>query len=202
MRVPYAWRRSVALPVVLLDRLLRRLLGMFPYWDDPDCLFQIRIIKAPRDMPLSGHPMPAGAPVVELHFWNENVPPMPEGGPHLAWARHFRFMAVESLRHLAQAVARDPRLKGVQAVKGTTVILDPSDHAEVRFLFERFGFCVRRYRSPLGCFGEFWENLYTWLLMAAFNLPSLKGRPPFGLSRSEIWMPVEELLHRYGDCSP
>jgi len=185
-------------PVLLLDKAVRRLYGIFEYWDDPRCLFRVRAIGAPHALLLPGQEVPAGAPVVELHFWNEHIPPLPEEGPDPAWALRFRRMVVDSFRHLADVVRHDPRLAGVQAVGATTVLFDIEDNPQMGVLLKRFGFSIYPHRSRLGRFGTIWENLYTWWLMAAFDAPSSSRRNPFRMVRTEIWMPIDELMGRFG----
>ena len=54
------------------------------------------------------------------------------------------------------------------------------------------------YRSPLGRFGEFWENFYAWWLMWAFNAASLRHRRLLHMRRAELWMSAVEFMSRYG----
>jgi len=63
---------------------------------------------------------------------------------------------------------------------------------------QRLGFTVTPYRSPLGRFGEFWENLYAYGLIWAYNPASVHQRQLLGLHRTEMWMPADEFLRRYG----
>lgn len=64
----------------------------------------------------------------------------------------------------------------------------------------RLGFMVLPYHSPLGRFGEFWENFYTWMIIWAFNAASLRHRHLHRLRRSEVWMSVDEFLRRYKEA--
>jgi len=47
-------------------------------------------------------------------------------------------------------------------------------------------------------FIEFWENLYSWWLMQAYNPHSLRHRTFSGMGRSEVWMLGADFLKRYG----
>lgn len=180
------------------DRFLRRVLGVSEFCDDPDGLLRVRRTPAPHSVTLPDRQIPSGAPILELHVWNEHVPPMPAAGPDLAWAVRSQRRFTASLHALALQMRRDPRFAGVQAVTGVTVLAFTADGAEGVNLFERLGFTVCPYHNPLGHFGEFWENLYTWAIMWAFNEASLSRRRLLHLRRSEIWMTTEEFLHRYG----
>lgn len=198
-RAAARFTRALQKAVHILDAGLRRALGVFEFEDRPDGLLRVRLTRAARAIALPEGLIPKGAPVLELHLWNEHVPPLPEAGPDLAWAAQVRSRLVASFRALGRAVARDPRFAEVQAVGGVTVLCFAGDgRREVR-LFERLGFVVRPYRSPLGRFGEFWENLYTWAIMWAYNAATLRRRRLLRLRRGEIWMTAAEFRRRYGE---
>jgi hypothetical protein len=91
----------------------------------------------------------------------------------------------------------DPRLASVRAVGGTTALLSPGSHPGGRRFLERLGFTILPYRSPLGRFGEFWENFYAWWLMWTFNVASLRHRQLLHLRRAELWMAADEFVSRY-----
>jgi hypothetical protein len=181
-----------------LDTLLRRGNGVFVFWDHPDCVLRLQRRRAPHALRFPTHAVPAGAPVLGLHLWNEHLPPLPEAGADLAWATQMRRRFVGSLRAVAREVTRDPRLSGAQALGGTTVLLEPGEASASVRLMQRLGFTVMPTRHPLGRFGTFWDNVYAWGLMWTFNPATLRGRTLLGLRRVEMWMSVEELLRRYG----
>lgn len=180
-----------------VDALLRRANGVFEFWDDPHCVLRLQCSRAPHALRFPTQAVQAGEPVLGLHLWNEHLPPLPEAGADLAWASRMHRLFVGSLCAVAREVACDPRLSGARALGGTTVLLEPGEASASVRLMQRLGFTVLPYRHPLGRFGEFWENLYAWGLMWAFNPATLRGRTLFGLRRVEMWMPMEELLRRY-----
>lgn len=140
--------------------------------------------------------------VVMLHLWNERVPPLSADGPDLLWAAKMRRRLVYSLERLAALVATDPQLAEVRAVGGVTVLISLEGGGSTR-LMERLGFDVMAH--PAGClgrFGEFWENLYAWALMWAFNAPALQRKRLLGLRRAEIWMSRRRLLDGYWKAPP
>ena len=108
-------------------------------------------------------------------------------------------MFVHSLRAVGEQMRRDSRLGSVRAVGGATALLSLDGSSSGVAVFQRLGFTVLPYHHPLGRFGAFWDNLYAWWLMWAFNPLSLRSRRFSGLQRVEIWMPAEEFLSRYGD---
>jgi len=175
----------------LFDRFLRRVYGISEFWDDPACLLRLRVGRTAHPLPLPDGQLPAGTRVLEIHLWNEQIPPIAATGPDLAWAVQVRRRLVASLRRLAEQMRHDPRLAGVQAVGGVTVLAGEK-------LLARLGFTVFPSHNRLGRFGEFWENLYTWGIMWAFNAASLRQRHLLQLHRTEIWMSADEFLRRYG----
>jgi len=180
------------------DRSLCRLHGVFLFWDSPDCLFRAQILQASREIALPSAVIPAGEKVLALHFWNEHMPQIPPEGPTLALALRASRMVVNSFRVLAREMHRDPRMAGVQAQGGVTVLFAAGDDSSGEKLFKRLGFTTFPYSSPLGRFGEFWENFYTWALMWAYNAVSLRQRHLLALRRTESWITAEEFLRRYG----
>ena len=190
--------RPVRRIIRAFDRFLCRLQGVFVFWDDPDCMFRAQIARAPHRIVLPGATIPAGAKALALHFWNEQMPHIPAEGPTLALGLRASRMIVASFRVLAREMGRDPRLAGVQALGGTTVLFAIGDASGAEKLFTRLGFTVFPHRHPLGRFGEFWENLYTWALMWAYNAVSLRQRCLIALRRTEVWMAPGVFLRKYG----
>lgn len=181
------------------DRFLRKVLGVFEFCTGPECLLRVRRTALAHPVTLDGRTFPVGTLVVELHLWNEHLPPLPPEGPTLNWAVQTHRRLKRSFQALAASISRDPRLADAELIGGVTVLPLAGAHAGGVRLFEQLGFTILPYRNPLGRFGEFWENLYTWAVMWAFNEPTLAGRHLLGLKRSEIWMTRETLLRRHGD---
>lgn len=181
------------------DCFLRWALGVFEFCRAPDCLLRVRRMSLTHPVTLAGETFGAGTPAIELHLWNEHLPPLPAEGPTLAWAVQTQRRLKQSFRALAAQMPRDPRLADARLIGGVTVLPLAGAHAGGVRLFEQIGFTILPYHNPLGRFGEFWENLYTWGIMGAFNAPTLTGRRLLRLRRSEVWMTTAELLHRYNE---
>lgn len=184
-----------------LDRLLRCIYDVHEFCAAPNCLFRLRMSRAPHVLPLPDGEVGAGAPVVELHLWNEHLPRIPDEGPDIAWARRMHRMLIDSFQAVAAHIRHDPRSLNAQAVGGVTVMLVPGDPSGGESLMRGLGFTVLPHHSPLGRFGEFWENFYTWMLIWTFNTASLRQRRLLRLRRSEVWMSAEEFLRRYERAS-
>ncbi len=183
--------------VRLLDRILSRIYRVHRFTEDPTCVFRISVNRAPHAVALPGFHLAAGAPVILYHVDNERVPSLPPSGADLVWALAARRLMEASWRALAACMQTQPELQAAQAV-GAMSVFGALAGTGSQKLFERFGFTIIPYHSPLGRFGEFWENLYSWWLMGAYNTPSLRGRHLLDLQRIEMWMAREEFLKRFG----
>jgi hypothetical protein len=180
------------------DTFLRRWLGIVPLSGDPACLLRVRVSRTARAVSLPDGPIPAGAERLELHLWNERVPPMPPAGPDLAWALRTQRMFLGSLREAARQLRDDPRMDGVKAVTGTTVLIYDAEGVVRSRLLQGLGFTVFPVHSPLGRFGEFWENSYTRALMWAYNPSSVENLRVLEMRRDEFWMARGAFLDRFG----
>lgn len=182
------------------DAWLRSRLGVFEFCDAPDCLLRIRLNTAAHVLLLPDGTISAGAPVLELHLWNEHLPPLPPAGPDLAWAVQIRRKLIASFRSLAARIEQEPRFAAIRAIGGITVLLSPEEAGQGRTLFQHLGFSILPHPERLGRFGEFWENLYTWWIMWTFNPATLRRRRLLHLRRMEVWMSAKEFLRRYGEA--
>jgi YkoP domain len=183
------------------DAFLRRCFGivdLVPEQSDPACLLRVRVTRATHAVSLPEGPVAPGAQVLELHLWNERIPPIPPGGPDMAWARQTQRMFLASLREAARQLREDTRLAGVQAVTGTSVLVYGADGVERDRLMQWLGFSVFPARNPLGPFGQFWEIAYTWSIMWTYNAASLRTRRLRGMRRDEFWMARSRFLERFG----
>lgn len=181
-----------------IDRHMRRRLGVFEFADDPECVFRVSYARTSRTLAVGGREIPPGAPVLELHFWNEQLPPLPPEGPDLSWAVRGQRQWATSCRLLAAFLRNDPRASEVVALGGVTVLFSPGDGSGAERLFRRMGFALSPARCSLGRFGQLWENLYAWLLMWSFNQATLRHRSLLRLRRTSFWTTVDDFVTRYG----
>jgi hypothetical protein len=180
-----------------LDDWLRQIHGVFEFSEAPDCVLRLQLTRAPHPMHLGSNVIRTGEPVLELHLWNEHIPPIPAAGPDLEWANRTGRMFIHSLRAAAREMTRNPSLKEVVAVGAISAILSLHEHTGGARMMQRLGFVMVPYHSRWGRFGEFWENLYAWWLMWTFNAVSLRSRQFSHLRRTEMWMPAAEFINRY-----
>jgi len=184
-----------------IDRILRKCSGVFEFCDDPDCVFRVSVGVSKYPLRTQGGEIPAGTKVLELHFWNEHMPPMPSDGSVIGPAVKLRRRVASSSRRLAEAMKSDPRLAGVRAVGGVTPLFTAGDNSPAEGIFRRLSFSVTPHQNPLGRFMEFWEEVYAWLLMWAFTLGNKNRRHLSGLRRSDFWMSADDFLRLYGGQS-
>jgi hypothetical protein len=181
---------------LLIDAILRRKQNIAAFWDDPGCVLRINLRAAPRPLPLDGNVVRPGTKVLELHLWNEHLPQVGASDSSLAWAVKGHAALVRSLAALAQHVEQRADLADVPAVFGITTFMSQKDAQTAERVLARLGFAQTAYRSSLGAFGDFWENLYAWFLYRTFRR-SAPRKPLLGMRRKLLWMSKEELVRRY-----
>ncbi|HBY98434.1 MAG TPA: hypothetical protein DEP84_31585 [Chloroflexi bacterium] len=199
--------REEGYPVVLartvrgVDALLRRYYHIYEFSHDEDCLFRLAIGKSDRDLTLSdGTPVCRGERVGELHLWNERIPPVPTTGPDLAWGRTIQRRMRRSLGELAAYVESAPQFQGIQAFRGEMAFESRDGRVQMAHVVEHWGFHLADRDlggGPWQRFTEFWENIYTLVLIWVFNRGSLKGKSPRNLKRYRFWISREALIRRY-----
>lgn len=184
--------------VRLIDTLLSKSLKIYVFCDDPECIMRIQLARAPHSISLGNTLISKGEPVLGLHAWNEHMPRLPKEGANLEWALRLRRQLVHSFKLIAEEMIRDQRYSRVSAVYGESAVFSFSEHVGGTHLMQHLGFTVVPYHSPLGRFGEFWENLFSWWLMWTYNQASLHSREFLRLQRTEIWITRDEFLRRFG----
>lgn len=179
------------------DGWLAQTEGVFEFTQAPDCILRLRQGRARETVRLAQAVIPAGAPILEIHLWNERIPPIPSAGADMAWAGWMTRRLIGSLRLVADHMLHEPGMEAIRAVSGVTVLVDSPLDSSGGSILTRLGFTLRTHHNRLGRFGEFWENLYTWWLMWTFNAVSLRRRSLLGLRRVEFWMEAEAFLRRH-----
>jgi hypothetical protein len=180
------------------DAFLARQYGLFNFSDEPDCVLRLQVAPAPHQLSFSDQVVQPGEKVLELHLWNEHLPPVPAAGLDLRWAITMQRAFLNSLRAVGRYMQSETKLADILAVGGITVLMFAGTRRNGERFMERLGFTVMPYTNPLGRFGEFWENFFSLILMWTYNPDSLRNRKLFGQRRAEFWMPAEEFLRRYG----
>jgi len=187
--------------VLGLDLLLQRQNRVQEFTQDEDCILRIALTRYRKDFRLcDGTQVRAGDRICELHLWNEHIPPMPTDGPDLRWGLRFYRLAVKSLRSLAAYITAE-ELEDVVALGGQMAFLEKDDSPVLSSVAAELGFDVVNLTAEAGLWGRFthfWENIFSWALMWAFNPGSLRGKRFLRLQRYRLWMSRRALLERYG----
>jgi hypothetical protein len=114
--------------ILALDSWLRRREGVFEYSYEPDCIFRAQLSRLSNDVLLSdgtcGCP---GDRVIDLHFWNEQIPVTPSAGNSLAWGCRFNRSFAKSLRGLAQFLKSKPEFSDINIIRAN-INLDSLRH--------------------------------------------------------------------------
>jgi hypothetical protein len=184
-----------------IDRLLRKCTGVFEFADNPECLFRLQFGTAPHDIELENEVVRAGEPVLFLHLWNDHIVPVSTQATPVTWAIKAARWLRRSFQQIAQFVLEEPRARDVRAVGGSPGFLSSVDRPAGVLFMRRLGFEIFPYHSPLGRFGLFWENLYSWILIWTYHQHSMRGRHAYNIERFELWMSTEKLLELYGPKS-
>lgn len=140
-------------------------------------MFRVGLREAEQTVTLSdGTLVQAGDPVLELHLWNENIPPMGLEGPTVAWAHQVNRAIHASLRELAGYLAGEPSLEGVRAVCGDMQLGSPRQTEQLAHIVGRYGFeAVDDASGRRGTLHRFGKSLLIFLLVMATNPIALRS---------------------------
>src|SRR4029453_149312 len=177
--------------IFALDSWLRRGGGCFGYSYEPDCIFRAQLSRLSSDVLLSdgtfGRP---GDRVIDLHFWNEQIPVTPLAGYTLAWGCRFNRSVAESLRGLAQFLTSKPEISDINIIRAN-INLDPLHSIAARHGFEATRDAVKL--SPWEPVHRFGQNVLYWLMCLACN--SGRARPnTFWRCRQVIYLSRRAVL--------
>ncbi len=171
-------------------------LGINRFSDDPFCILRIQHSHAYHSVVVENQFIHKGDSILAYHLWNERVPLLPPGGADFTWAAKTLSLFRYSLRLIARELCRDETWIDAEAIYGASALFPPPEHGEFHPM-ERLGFYVMPYHSPLGSFGNFWENFYSWLIMWAYNPPSTRRKQFWRFRRSEMWIGKDRFLKLY-----
>lgn len=194
---PRWWWNPLRWCVFALDAMVRRASTYRELDNNPDFLFRIQYRRSPHAHRFAdGTQVNVGDPIIEIHLWNEHIPPMPETGPDLAWAQAFYRRFRNSLRVLAQHVATSPDLREVRAVHGR-IFVDLGGRDPATLMLRRLGFEFERVPEPdtiWGRIGRFFVTMYAGWLIWAYNPGSLKTASIWQKDLIDVWMSRARLL--------
>jgi hypothetical protein len=194
-RAPYG-RRWLVEALSAFDDRQRRRQAVFEYTSNPACIFRIDVTRASRAVTLrDGTFVRPGDRVVRLHFWNEQIPTLPEDGATIAWARRMQKAIGGSLEELARYLAAQPDLADIAAICGHVPSGTKSQSGQIARIMAYYGFETILETEPLP-FAErlhrFGENILISLFVLAHNAGALRSdtlarvRVPIFLSRRAL----------------
>jgi len=162
-----------------LDVRLRRRQGVFEYTRNPACVFRFDIGRSRRSLPLrDGTRVRAGQRIARLHFWNEQIPPVPINGATIGWARQMQRAIVISLRELARYLASRPELADIAAISGEAPSGTRAQSEQLARIMARYGFetLAEPARLPIGeRLHRFGENILISLIVFTHNAGALRS---------------------------
>jgi len=180
----------------VLDVRLRRRQAVFEYTHNPACVFRIDICPSARPLVLrDGTRVHPGQRIARLHFWNEQIPPMPKDGATIGWARQMQRAIATSLRELARYLATRPDLSDVAAVCADVPSGTQTQSEQLARIMARYGFeaKVEPAHMPIGeRLHRFGENILISMIVLAHNAGALRPdtlkrvRVPIYLSRGVL----------------
>jgi hypothetical protein len=194
-RAPYG-RRWLVEALSAFDDRQRRRQAVFEYTSNPACIYRIDVTRASRAVTLrDGTFVRPGDRVVRLHFWNEQIPTLPEDGATIAWARRMQKAIGGSLEELARYLAAQPDLADIAAICGHVPSGTKSQSRQIARIMAYYGFETILETEPLP-FAErlhrFGENILISLIVLAHNAGALRSdtlarvRVPIFLSRRAL----------------
>lgn len=181
-----------------LDRWLRQRQGVCEYTDNPHCLLRIQLATAERDLVLGdGTRVDQGAALLNLHLWNEHVPPMSARGPTLSWARTLARGVDLSLRELALHLRWTREFDAVVALRADMRLGTAGQTHQLVRIVRRYGFeATYGAAEAHGAVHRLAENLFIVLLVLATN-PAAFGTPVLRRDHTLVYLSRLALEQRY-----
>jgi hypothetical protein len=164
--------------VFVLDRWLRHRQGVYEFTDDPMCLFRLQRGQADCDLALAdGTHIWRGDPVLNLHMWNEHIPPLGANGFCLAWARHLTRQVESSMYGIARHLMWSRALDDIVALRGDMRLGIAQQNEQLARIAGHYGFEPAGTEADSlgpGLFRRFAENVFICLLVLAANPARLR----------------------------
>lgn len=137
-RFSHPW---LAKALYALDVRLRRRHQVIEYSSHPSCIFRLEFARSSRTCVLSdGTCLRRGERIARLHFWNEQIPPLPHDGATIGWARRMRQGIAVSLRELAHYLSSRPELNDIAVIGGDIPSGTPAQSIQLVRIMAYYGF--------------------------------------------------------------
>jgi hypothetical protein len=126
-----------------LDRRLRQRQGVFEYTAKSACVFRLQISHCERERVLrDGTRLRAGERFAQLHYWTEQMPAIPRGGPTIAWGRELHRGIQISLAELARYLRLRPDLADIEVIFGDVPSGAREKFGQIGRIMAHYGFEV------------------------------------------------------------
>jgi hypothetical protein len=187
-----------------LDRWLRHYQGVYEYSDDPLCMFRVQRGQADGELRLNdGTQLGPGAPVLNLHLWNEHVPVIGPNGITMNWAREMTRRVELSMYALARHLKWTRGLDDIVAIRGDMLLGTAAQNGQLVRIAARYGF--EPAASGPSVFGPatvklFAENVFICLLVLATN-PAALRTPVLRRSHKLVYLSRAALETRYAPAA-
>ena len=190
--------------IFALDTRLRRRLAVTEYTAHPSCVFRLGIARSRRALTLrDGTRLQAGDRVVELHFWNEHIPPIPPSGTTIRWAREAQQAMAISLRQLASYLSSHPELRDIGVICADVPSGTKAQSRQIARIMAYFGFEAFTEREQLSIgqrIHRFGENILISLTVFAHNAAALR-LDTLNRVRVPIYLSRRTLEQKFGSTS-
>lgn len=202
---PMAFRVPVAEMIHALDRRLRRGLHIFEYTRDPGCIFRIRLLQVRFPARLSdGTSLDVPMRVIDIHLWNERLPPLPRRGASLLWACQINRRLDRSLRDLAEFLGREHSLEDIRALRAEVGFTTRARLPQLGRIAAHFGFEAVHdpWRDTLsGRLHLLGENILLFLIVLAYGGKALRW-DALVRTRTLLFLSRRALERRYPNVRP
>ncbi len=190
--------------VTTTDAFLQQISGVTEFEADLNGLLRIKQDHADRNLTLRhGIRVERGALIMDLHLWNEHLPPFPSGTADFDWTSFVEKQIQASLHRLAVYIHARQELDKVHALRVRLSVAKHGPPTVLARLFMRAGFeLIESPASGIGFFMPFIEGIWVWLLTWTYN-PRALINWRFNRVRREFWISRSRFFARYaawGDC--
>lgn len=179
--------------IFALDKWLQRRQGVIEYSTHPRCVFRMQLGRSHRQLLLrDGTLLRPGQRIVHLHLWNEQIPPVPDTGTTIRWARQMQRGMAISLRELAKYLAARPQLADIAAICADVPCGTQAQAHQLSYIMAHYGFETIPEQQPVPLrerLHRFGDNILISLMVLAQNSVALRTdtlrrvRLPIYLSR-------------------
>jgi hypothetical protein len=187
--------------VFAFDGILRQRQQVFEFTSDPACIFRAQLARAERAFDLAdGTRVRPGGRMLNLHYWNEQIPRVPPAGATIGWARQFRRQMELSLCELGRYCAQTPELFDIVAIAANVAQGTREQRDQLTNIMRRFGFAppvaIEPTRSDARL-RRLGENVLITVFILARN-PMVLRADTLWRDRTELFLSRTALAERFG----